>query len=104
MPAHRFALVIGLAVAGGLAVLGAVAWALAGTAEVLAFFGLWGGVTAGVALVLASLLRRRPGGDDGGGPGGPGGSPDPGPDEDPPWWPEFERALRAWEDGRRARV
>ena len=89
-------MVIGLATGAVLAGLGTVAWALAGVGEFLAFFGLWGGLTAGVALVLARLLRRRPDGGDDDGPGGGGGPGGPPPDDGPPWWPEFERALHEY--------
>ena len=74
-------MVIGLATGAVLAGLGTVAWALAGVGEFLAFFGLWGGLTAGVALVLARLLRRRPDGGDDDGPGG--GGPDSPRDDGP---------------------
>ena len=60
------------------------------------FFGGCALLTLGVALLAAPLMRprREPGDDDYGGGGGP---PDPG----PPWWPEFERDFRAYDDARR---
>jgi hypothetical protein len=45
-----------------------------------------------------SLIASGGGGDEGG--GGPDGPPDPG---EPPWWPEFERELRAYIDRQRHR-
>ena len=64
--------------------------ALIWEAPVLAWwFGLSALLTATVTVVLARLVRPRPGG---GEDPAPGASPPP--DEDPPdWWPEFERAF-----------
>ena len=82
----------GVGVSAGHLVLGALGWLLIGVSPV--FFGGCAAVTLAVALLAAPLMRPRGGG---GGEGGRGGS---GPPEDgePPWWPQFERELRAWAD------
>jgi hypothetical protein len=65
--------------------------------------GLWG-PTAIVTGVVVTRRSGRPGRseppeeDDGGGGGGRGDEPEP----QPPWWPQFERDLAAWQDRERA--
>ena len=85
-PAQRFRLG-GAAAACGEALLGLL---LMGT--VLAAY-FW--ATAAVTLAITQLASRlmRPPGD--GPEGGGGGTPGP-PSGDPPWWPDFERALREY--------
>ena len=78
MKAPRRMRAAGSGVATGHLVLGAVAWLALGVPGAMLFFG------------LAPLLRPRPRRDDG---GTPARAPEP---PEPPWWPEFDRALREW--------
>ena len=89
----------GAAVSAGHLALGALGWLLIGLSPV--FFACCAAITLAVALLAAPLLRPRGhhdgrGEDDDGG-GGPGGGDGRDPDGEPPWWPQFERDLRAYE-------
>jgi len=86
---------LGAAVSVGHLVLGALGWLLIGLSPV--FFAGCAVVTLTVALLAAPLMRPRPDGGHGGRGRGVAGPPG---DGDPPWWPDFERALRAYEDER----
>ena len=95
-------LVAGLAVAA-LHALGAVL-SLGHSGRLAGFFAACAVGTALMAVALHELLRRAgpPSGDGDGGSGvrpGPGGG-----DGDPPWWPDFERALRRYAGERPAPV
>jgi hypothetical protein len=84
----------GAAVSGGYAGLGVVGGVVLHVPGAEVLFGLCALVTLVLALVIAPLLRpRRP--DDG--DGGIGARlPDRPPP--PPWWPEFEREFRAYDE------
>jgi hypothetical protein len=82
--------VAGGAVAAGHLVLGSVAWLALGVPGAMLLFGLCAGVSLALAVLSAPLLRPRPPRRGEGPP--PGGSEPP----EPPWWPEFDRELRAW--------
>jgi hypothetical protein len=84
----------GAAVASAHLALGLAGWVLLGVAPW--FFCGCATVTLGVALLAAPLMEPR--GNDDGDDGGPGTSPD---DPDPPWWPEFEREFRAYDEALR---
>jgi hypothetical protein len=84
----------GASVSAGHLVLGTLGWALVGVPPV--FFAGCAALTFAVALLAAPLMRRPPEDDGGGGGGGPP-PPDGG---EPPWWPEFERAFRAYDEAR----
>ena len=85
----------GAAVSAGHLVLGGAGWVLIGLSPV--FFAGCAAVTLAVALLAAPLMRPRRGDDPGGGGGG-GSDPEP----EPPWWPQFERDLRAYEAEQRS--
>jgi hypothetical protein len=87
----------GAAVSTGHVVLGALGWLLLGVPPV--FFAGCAAVTLAIALLAAPLMRPRP--DDG--EGGEGGEGPPTPDGgEPPWWPDFERAFRAYSEAYRS--
>ncbi len=93
----RVFLLAGLAVAGVQLVLAA----LLRTTELGAYFATCAAITIAIAVLARRLLAPRDGDD------GRNGGVGPRPDDEgpPPWWPEFESQLRAWERGRdRARV
>jgi hypothetical protein len=84
----------GAIVSSGHVVLALAGWLVLGIPPW--FFGGCALLTLGVALLAAPLMRPRqdPGDDDHG--GGPGPKV-PG----PPWWPDFERDFRAYDEARR---
>jgi hypothetical protein len=87
----------GLAVTTGHIALGLIGRLVLDVPGALLFFGLCAGLTLGVALLGARLMRpRRP-------PEVPGRPPS-GEPEPPPWWPDFERAFRAYAADRRTRA
>jgi hypothetical protein len=73
--------------------LGLAGWTLLGVPPW--FFGGCALLTLAVALVAAPMMRPPPEGEDGDDGPHPGGPEDP----EPPWWPQFERELRAYADG-----
>jgi hypothetical protein len=83
----------GAAVASGHLALGLAGWLALGIPPW--FFGGCAVLTLGVALLAAPLMAPR-GDDDGDDHGGGPGPADP----EPPWWPEFERAFRAYAESR----
>ena len=95
---RRF-LVAGLAVAALHAA--AAALFLGSSGRMAGYFAACAAATALTAVALHELLRRADPPADGDGDGGTGvrGRPDGG--GDPPWWPEFERALRRYAGERR---
>jgi hypothetical protein len=87
----------GLAVTTGHVALGLIGRLVLDVPGAPLFFGLCAGLTLGVALLGARLMRpRRP-------PDGPG-RPPTGEPEPPPWWPEFEREFRAYAADWRTRA
>jgi hypothetical protein len=86
----------GAAVAAGHVVLGLVAAILLEVPGALLFFGLCAAVSLLLAVLTAPLLRPRRPPDDGPGTPEPAG--------EPPWWPAFERDLRAWAARERTRA
>jgi hypothetical protein len=81
----------GAGVAAGHVVLGVIAVAVLGIPGAELFFGLCAVSTLVLSQLAAPLLRPR--GDD----SDDGGDAGRGPDDDlPPWWPDFERDLRAY--------
>jgi hypothetical protein len=84
----------GIAVAALHTVAGASIWLAVGLPGSLLLFGPCALLSLGVSFAVAPLLRPPPS------DGGDGGRPAPPPE--PPWWPEFERAFRAYE--RRVRT
>ena len=83
----------GAGVAAGHATLGVIAVTVLHVPGAELFFGLCALITLVLSQLAAPLLRPR--GDDGPPPHGrPEGDPPP------PWWPEFERELRAYTEAR----
>lgn len=85
----------GAGVATGHVVLGVIAAVVLHVPGSELFFGLCAVVTLALSQLAAPLLRPR--GDDGRGDGW-GRPPDDEPE--PPWWPDFERDLRAYLEDR----
>ena len=69
-------------------------FAAVGPQSVSAMLAVAAFATAGAVWLARPLLAPPDEGEDGGDGGGPAG---PG---DPPWWPDFERELRLYEERR----
>lgn len=92
-----------IAIAVGVAAIGHHVAPIARAASV-AGLGVLGLAAIGVGVVVTRRVtppEPPEGGQDGDGGGGSGPDDDPGPQ--PPWWPQFERDLAAWQAGRGAR-
>jgi hypothetical protein len=76
---------------------GLLGWLVLGLPGAMLLFGLCAAVSLGLALVASPLMQRPPDGD--GGIGVAGEAP-----PEPPWWPDFERDLRAYAARERSRA
>jgi hypothetical protein len=68
---------------------GLTGWLVFDVPGALLLFGLCAALTLALALIASPLMRQPPDADGGLGARATGEPPDP------PWWPEFERELRA---------
>ena len=83
--------VAGAAVSAVQTACGLAGWLVFGVPGALGLFGPCAAISLGLAWLAAPLLRRPPRSD-----GGLGASPGGGEPPEPPWWPDFERELRAY--------
>jgi hypothetical protein len=89
MSSPRRMRIAGVSIATGYVLVGCFGDLELHTPSALLFFGLSAALTLAVALLAAPLLQPPPPPED------PGDAPRDEPE--PPWWPEFERDLRAYD-------